>query len=293
MRILSLLFAGILAIGIPLAAQPVHCTPDTVTGTYALAYEGTVLITATGSPQPAAIPGVGLAMVSIDSKGAMTATGVQNIGGAAQQFPFMPMGSVTVNSDCTGAVNWSGGGVATMVVLGEGQELNTMMTQCGPGMGGPCVIYGTWKRISRTPATVVAAQCSPGSIGGTYAYREHGYMMAPQAGSPYPQATPVASAAVASLGADGTPRATGVASIGGQIVPLTAAAGTWQLKSDCTASMTFNFTVQGVPMGQGQEWAVVLDGGNEIWGIEMQSPMGQPVVIGIMRRISPIAATSK
>ncbi|HUI58375.1 MAG TPA: hypothetical protein VLY04_25555 [Bryobacteraceae bacterium] len=278
---------------IPLLAQPVRCTQETVSGTYALSYEGTVLVTAPGTSQPVPVPGVGLAVVSIDSAGAIWAAGIQTIGGTSVQFPFVPSGTMAVNSDCTGAVNWGlGMGTATMVILGEGQELNTMMTQCGPAVGGPCIIYGTWKRISRTPATVVPAQCSPGSVVGTYTVRQHGNLMSPQAGSTYLLATPGTLVGVASIGSDGSVKAAGTASVGGRTMPF-GMAGNLQMKSDCTATVTATLTSQGVTMGQGQGWYVVVDGGNQLFGIEVQNPMGQPVTLGTMTRISTMPSASK
>ena len=37
--------------------------------------------------------------------------------------------------------------------------------------------------------------------------------------------------------------------------------------------------VDGIPRGQVDNWIVALDGGNELWGIEISDPVGSPVLL--------------
>jgi len=280
-------FLAAVSLGVPVLAQPMRCSQGTVVGTYALSYDGTVLATAPGTSQTIPIPLAGLAVVSIDPSGAMWAVGVQNTGANSMQMPFMPAGTMAVNSDCTGAVNWNPGmGTATMIILGDGEELNTMMTQCGPAAGGPCVIHGTWKRIYRWPSTVDVAHCSPVGVFGTYVYRQNGYIMVPAAGSPLPASVPFTTLGFASFGYDGAAQGNGTVSTGGQTRQYGIANGNIQAKSDCTGTFTANFISQGVNLGQFQAWFVALDGGNQIWAIGTQDPSGKPVALGTMTRVS-------
>lgn len=280
----------VLALGIPLLGQPNHCTQETVAGTYGLAFEGTVLVPSAASSQPVSMPGVGLSIVSIDSKGAIAAPGYMVIGPKMTFYPAMP-GTIQVNSDCTGVVTWVGGGAANAVILGEGHEINTQMFDCGAM--GQCVIYGTWRRISRVPSTVEPAQCSAASVFGTYTFRQSGHMLQSQVGLLYPAAVPFATVGMASIAYDGTFSSAGTASTGGQSQPVAMANTKVQIKPDCTGTIAGDITSQGSVVGQSQIWFVILDGGDQLWSLETQDPAGQPVVLGTMTRISPIPAADK
>ncbi len=264
------------------AAQPPYCSQLTVTGTYALAYEGTAFMTPPGASQAVPLPGAGLGIVSIDSEGTITSSGYQTIGGSMAYYPTMP-GTIKVNRDCTGTVVWTGGATATIVISNGGDEIHSMVVQSPLS---PMVVYGTWNRISHVPATVYAGQCSVNSVFGTYALRQHGYVLMSQSGSSQPAPMPGASLAMASITQDGVAEGSGASSIGGQTLPFTVTGGTVQVKRDCTGTMSFTAVSQGRTLGQMQAWFVVLNGGDTLWTIALTTPMGKPVTLGTMQRIS-------
>ncbi len=267
-----------------LLAQPNRCTQYTVTGTYALAYQGYLMMSSPGSSQPVPVPAAGLALVSIDTRGTVTGFAYQSVGGQISQS-IMP-GTIKLNSDCTGTVDWGGGLLGNLVVLGEGSEIRSVMTAAG-AMGNP-VISGQWKRISRTPNTDVANQCSSSDMVGVYAIRQSGTLMVPQAGQTIP--VPVATLAVGSVDSDGAGPANGVGSIGGQTVPFVVPSAKFERKADCTIFTSFHLTAQGATLGVAAGWGIVLDGGNEIWTIATEDSGGLPIILGFWKRLSPLPA---
>jgi hypothetical protein len=285
MRTYSILYVAALAalcFDGPAAARPYRCTQQSVTGTFALAYEGTVFMTPPGASQTVPLPTAGLAVVSIDPEGAFSSAGYQTIGGSMAYFPTMP-GTIKVNDDCTGTVVWGGGGTATVVISNGGDEMHSMMTQSPMA---PMVVYGTWNRISRASHTVEAALYSPGSVYGTYAARQHGYLKATQPGGQQASFVPGATVGIGTITQDGAVESTGTVSTGGQIVPFESTGGAIQVKTDCTGTMTFTAKSQGRPLGQVQGWFLVLDGGDTLWTMELSTPIGNPITLGTMTRIS-------
>ncbi len=262
-------------------AQPNLCTQDTVVGTYALAYQGVILMSVAGATQP--VPAAGLSLLAIDSTGAITSTSYMSIGGQVSQGP-MP-GTIKVNSDCTGTVDWGSGVNGNVVVLDGGARMNSMMIAGGP-MGSP-IISGQWKRISRIPNTVEPNQCSGKELVGVYAIRQQGFMvMTLPDGSQAP--APVAMLAMGSVGYDGSGPAHGVASLGGQTIRFEVPSTTFTVGTDCTVNTTAEFASQGVTLGPTAGWGIILDGGDEGWTIETQDPTGGPVILGTWKRISPM-----
>jgi len=270
-------------------AQPNLCTQDTVTGTYGVAYQGVVIMAVPGSSQPVQIPSVGLSLISIDPKGTATSTGYQIAGG--QVTRTSQLGTVNITSNCSGGLDWGDGTTANLVVLGEGKEINSMATWAGLTMSP--IIAGRWKRISRIPNTVEPNQCSTSSMVGVYAIRQTGSMMMTLPGSSQALPMPAAMQAVGSVGYDGNGPASGMASIGGQMIAFSVPNTKFVVKPDCTVASTFDLTAEGVNMGTGAGWGIVLDGGNEVWSIETQDPAGAPVILGTWKRISPLPATTK
>jgi hypothetical protein len=271
------------------AAQPPYCTQNTITGTYALAYEGAVFAKPPGASQAVPLPGAGLAIVSVDSEGVIASAGYQTVGGAMAYYPAMP-GTIKVNSDCTGTLMWTGGATATVAVMDGGDTIHSLVVQSPMG---PTVIYGTWDRISRVPETAYAAQCSESSVFGTYAIRQHGYAVLNQAAGPQPSFVPGSALGITAVARDGTAEGTGTMSIGGQIMTFTSTDGAVQVKPDCTGTVSFTAVSQGRNLGQFQGWFVVLDGGDTLWTIELSTPLGKPATLGTMTRISRTTATGK
>ncbi len=266
-------------------AQPNYCMQETVVGTYAFATQGTMIVVSGGSQ--VAVPGAGLAVVAIDAEGAMSAAGYQSMAG--QITKSTNQGTIRVNSDCTATLDWGQGVTGAAVIIDEGKELNSIMLTAGPL--GKAVITGDWKRISRVPNTVVSEQCAPNAISGAYAFRESGIVMMALPGAPQPAPVPTAMLGTGSAYGDGTEAAAATGSMGGQMVPFgIATTSNLKVNPDCTATLGFNLSSQGKTMGQTQHFAVVLDGGNEIWGLEIQDSLGSPVTLATWTRVSTMPA---
>jgi hypothetical protein len=103
----------------------------------------------------------------------------------------------------------------------------------------------------------------------------------------------VATLGVGSVNRDGAVSANATASIAGQIVPLViTSAAPINVTSNCTATVTLNVTSQGAPLGQHQDFLVVLDGGSELWDLTIKDFLGQSVEFGTWTIISPVRAAS-
>jgi hypothetical protein len=155
------------------------------------------------------------------------------------------------------------------------------------------VVYGTWYRISPVPATVYPAPCSADRVFGTYVLWQHGYVIPPPSGSTQPTPAPGSSVAIGSIGRDGSASAAGTVTIAGQVLPFGSAGGSIQAKADCTGSMTLNVESQGRTLGPVQGYFIALDGGDTLWTMELSSPMGKPITLGTMKRISHTTGTGQ
>lgn len=285
--ILLLLLAS--SAGTTLRAQPNSCAQDTVAGTYAVAIRGTVIAPGLNGPYTP-VPIASLGVATIDSEGAVSLTGYQSIGG--QVSPAQMKGTVTVNSDCTASAVFTDGITGTLVVNSGGGEMTFLML-AGGLLGSP-IVSGDWKRISRASNAVTQAQCSTDSLAGLYAYQSSGTVMVTQPGASQPVPVPVATVGVGSAIRGGTVAATVTASVGGTVVPLEiTSVAPVKVDSDCTASATVNVTSQGAPVGQHQDFFVVLDGGNSLWDLTTKDFLGQSAEFGVWTHLSPAGSSGE
>jgi hypothetical protein len=260
-------------------AQTNLCSQDTVIGTYALSYQGTVITTPAVGTAPAGIPGAGVAHVSIDSSGQIAANGYQTIGGQVIQG-LMP-GKIVVNGDCTASIQWAGDGAATANVINNGDEINSMMVQSGK----PMVVYGTWKRISRTQSDMMPP-CSLQNIEGLYAFRIYGSLIAVLPGAPWPVTLSVAHIGSASIAYAGKTTGKGTASLDGMIIGYELAGDT-VVNADCTFSMPVTITSES-SVDRGNIWGVVLQGHDQLIGILTEAGAGVPISLTTWTRISAV-----
>jgi hypothetical protein len=267
-----------------MAEDPGACTLKTVAGTYAVSIRGTVIMHGPGgSVVPAAMASLGIA--TIDLRGTISINGYQSIGGQVSQTQMT--GTITVNSDCTASADFGDGTTETLVIIGNGADMRSLTLAVGP-LRSP-ITFGNWKRISPGPNTVMPNQCAPRGLAGVYAYQSSGTVILTQPPGPIP----VATLGVGSVNRDGAVSANVTASIAGQIVPLViTAASPINVSSNCTATVTFNVTSQGAPLGQHQDFLVVLDGGRELWDLTIKDFLGQSVEFGTWTIISPVLAAS-
>jgi hypothetical protein len=140
----------------PLQAQ-VQCSLDTVQGTYAYTYQGTMLVPQTGAVPYAPAPAAALGTLSIDYAGKMTGTGIAVVGDQVLEGE-MVNASIQVNPDCTGVARWNMKikgtdtvlpfqGIDRLIVLAQRGEILTI--SLGAPAGKP-VLLGVWTRISRS-----------------------------------------------------------------------------------------------------------------------------------------------
>jgi hypothetical protein len=261
-----------------LAAQPQRCAQQTVVGTYALAYDGTVIM----AQMP--VPLAGLSIVTIDRQGEVSAPGYMSVGGAVQWYPQAP-GTMTVNTDCTGEIGWKDDqgqttGTGNLMIRDGGDEINSIMIYSSAGAP---IITGRWKRISRVPDIGHPGVCAPHSAVGRYVARERGVHMIPGVGP-----VPGAMLARGYIDYDGTIATSGTTVFAGNPIPITIANGKWEDgQLACTGRGTADVMAGGTQyIGQVEDWFVVLDGGNELWGISIADPTGNPVALWTVKRAS-------
>jgi len=275
-------FLSLLFVSGTLWGQPAMCTQDTVVGTYALAYQGYIIMTPPGATAPIPVPGVGLELLAIDSQGTITGNVYQNFGGQGSNFP-MP-GKITVNADCTALVDWGGGVTGAIIVEQEGASMHSVMMSAG-AMGKP-IVHGQWKRISRIPNTIAPAQCSPADVSGMYVFKQQGITIVPVLGSPSP--IPLALVGLASFGYDGAIAGEGTISMGGTPSDLGFSNGSVVANSDCSGTIKADVVSGSRDLGAMQASFIALEGGNELWSVQTQDPEGAPIMLGTWMRISPM-----
>lgn len=204
------------------------------------------------------------------------------MGGEVSQ-PQWP-GTIQVNLDCTAAVNWTGGPTGAAVILDEGQSIRSIMVQSVAGKG---IVQGEWRRISRVPATVEPAQCSPADVHGVYASSYQGIQIGTPPGATQPVAMPTVMVSVASIDYQGQISGGGTMSLAGDPVPFQVSQGTVTVNADCSA-VTEMALDAGPLSNTGKGWMVVLDGGDELWSLPTESHSGKTIAFGTWKRISPI-----
>ncbi len=279
-------------------AQRGPCSQAMVAGTYAVSVQGTLIL-----PGPIPAPMASLGTATIDLTGAASISGYQSIGGEVSQFQLT--GTITVQSNCTASANFGGDITENLVVQDAGAVLKSLTLT--DGASGIPVTQGEWKRISpRDEHSADCRQCGSNMEGegprreddfrsatnpvwcapeipiGNYAYRSSATVVLAEPPGP----VPVTSLGIATFGLGGTDSLTATTSIGGQVLPLAAAPTAPVVVSpNCTAIVTLNVTSQGVPVGQHQDFLVVLGGGTEIWDLTIKDFLGQSTEFGTMTRL--------
>jgi hypothetical protein len=133
-----------------------YCTSDMVHGVYAGTQDGTVLMPALGQSPPVSTPYFGIFALTFQWDGSGTGVATTTVPGTVVDwsFPEMPL---TVNSDCTATMTWSGTpkgssrmstGSDNVLVLNGGDELWTLQTQ---NSASTPIVFATFKRISTLP----------------------------------------------------------------------------------------------------------------------------------------------
>jgi hypothetical protein len=276
-----------------LFGQPARCTQDSVVGSYAIAAQGNMLITPPGAAQPLTVPIANLALVSIDSQGTMAGQGFGSLGGTVSQTPGA--GSIQVNPDCSAVVTTAAGTKSIDLIVDQGAEIRGLMTQA---TGGKPVVQGIGRRICRFgrhpffcdprfQTVFRQAQCSAFDVRGVYAVTYQGAYMVPQPGAPQPLPVPTLITALASIDYQGRLSGRGTATMAGDPQDYQIVRGQIDVQPDCSATVQMSVST-GTLADEGKGWLVVLDGGNELWGIQTESRVVKPILSGVWKRISAI-----
>jgi len=140
-----------------------------------------------------------------------------------------------------------------------------------------CLVMGLAITLLASGSVRAESNCTERTVVGTYAIAVQGSTLIAAPGSTQPVAAPFASLMIASFDSAGTMSGFGYGAFNG-IVSSSPATGTIQVKPDCTAVV---ITSAGTVSTD-----VILDGGDELWALMKQFPVGNPVLPGRAKRIS-------
>ena len=141
----------------PALSAQVQCDIQTIRGTWAYNYRGSLILP--DAPQP--VPIVMLGVASIDAQGRMTAPGTAIMGGQVLDFEMVNV-TLDVKPDCTVTAKWGlkakgapapfpGQGIDRCVIIPQGNEFQCTTIQ---GVLGKPIYIGIWKRIHAVPTAV-------------------------------------------------------------------------------------------------------------------------------------------
>jgi hypothetical protein len=213
--------------------------------------------------------------MKVDSDGNYTAHGTVTLGGQFQDNDWS--GSISVKPDCTASVTTtypSFAGLAKMVIFDNGTEMRLMEMRSPLG---PVANMAYMRRISWGEPS-----CTADMVRGTYAGWREGTLMMPGSGVSQSVTVPYSALVTFSVASGGALTAASTASMGGTVGDHVVN-GSVQVNPDCTATMNWS-----VPSGMstGTIRYVVLNYGNELIGIDMQSNGPASMSIESDRRIS-------
>jgi len=286
------LLALVLAMCLP--AQP-QCSQDMIRGTWVDSMQGVLMMNVPGSSQPVPALTAGLTIMKIDWQGHFTQKGTLSIGG--QISLGEADGTLQVNPDCTATATFTmtpagmpqplpGQGIERLVIVNNGSEMRSMPTQTPMGAA---VQVETLRRISMSEP-----QCSNATVVGTYGSTWQGYMVMTLSGQTQPTAVPVSYLGAGAVDYQGRMTGGGTFAPGGTIMDVSFPNATVEIHPDCTGTVTWSMQLKGSnqPIGQGMDWFVALDNGDELILLTVQTAHGSPITLGSMKRISSVASTA-
>ena len=264
------------------AAAFSQCSLDSVQGTWAYQSQGTMMTLAPGSSTPVAVPFVGFGVQKIDYQAKFTLNGRLNAGGQIQSIQVT--GSIQVDPSCTATDSYTLPGVPgvrsdRLLIFDNGNEMRLMGTNAGG------VAAATYRRVAWGEP-----QCTTDMVHGVYGgYFDGAYRMIPPGQT---DATVVPSSGIvgATIQWDGTGSGVATMSFGGAVVDVTFPQLTLQVKPDCTATMSWK-AVSRSGNENGQEQFIILNNGNELWGMQTQNSSATPITVNRFKRLSmtPVA----
>jgi hypothetical protein len=257
------------------------CSSNTVRGTWAFQGQGTALMTVPGSPLPLPVPFVSLGTMRIDGRGHYTGRGTISVGGQVQDVDFS--GVIQVDPDCTASETGAVGPLQTagrLVILDGGNEMRELPTTHPLG---PVIELAHYRRLSWGEP-----HCRPDAVRGVYGGSASGIFMVPAGGQAQPIPTPFAGVFRMSFDGDGTGTGVSVASMGGMTADVEFSEMAMTVNRDCTATLKYSGVVKQLPgqLFSGTLKYIVLDHGDELLGMEIESSVGLPIELESHKRIS-------
>jgi hypothetical protein len=253
------------------------CSSDTVRGAWAFQSQGTVMMPAPGYPMPVPVPFVSLGVMDVDWQGSYTLRATYSVGGQVQDVEAS--GSIQVKRDCTATATDSLGGTAQMMIFDNGREMRLMATTFPLG---PSTNMAYFRRIARGEP-----HCTNATVRGVYRGTGEGTFMVTVPGLPQPVPMPFSGMFTQTFDGDGGGVGVASALMGGTLADVTFSDMSMTVNRDCTATLTYSGVVKQVP-GQlffGTLKYIVLDHGDELIGMEVESNTGLPIELESHKRV--------
>jgi hypothetical protein len=254
------------------------CSSNMVRGAWAFQSQGTVMMPAPGYPMPVPVPFVSLGLMDVDSQGSYTLRATYSVGGQVQDVDTS--GSIEVRRDCTATATDSLGGAAQIVILDNGGEMRLMATTFPLG---PSANMAYFRRIARGEP-----HCTNATVRGVYRGTGEGTFMVAVPGQPQPVPMPFSGMFTSVFDGDGGGFVTATALMGGNLADVTFPDISMTVNRDCTATLKYSGVVKQFP-GQpftGTLTYIVLNHGDELIGMEVESSTGLPIELEKHTRVS-------
>jgi len=269
------------------SAQP--CSLDTIRGAWASTAQATFMITdpttSQVTPTPAGILNVG----TIDAAGNFTGTTTGMLGGQPMVGTYS--GTMQVNPDCTGTANGrvTFPGMPSMTLTSriaiqpDGTEIRGMPTGPMGALGGMAGIEHFRRVAWGLP------QCSQAMVHGAYMTTYEGTWIGLMPGQSQPAPYPYSQIGVAAFNYDGTGCHSGTLSAGVAAMDFVITSANVTVNADCTGTIKWTGNLKGQPVVMnGTAQIVVLNNGDELLEVPMQTDSGPVMGIGTAKRISMV-----
>ena len=255
-----------------------QCSLATVRGAWAFQNRGTAMLPFPGSPTPLPVPFVSMGTMRANDQGEYTMHATLSVGGQVQEVDLT--GTIQVNPDCTGRITDSFGGAARLVIFDNGAEMRMMPTRHPLG---PVTTVSVFRRMSRGEPS-----CSPEMVRGAYGGTAEGTYMVPAPGQPQPVPAPFSGIFSLHFGRGGTGVGAATASLGGMVASVEFGEMSMVVNRDCTATLSYRGVITPTAVqASGTIKYIVLNHGDELIGMEVESSVGLPVELETHKRISP------
>jgi|WetSurMetagenome_2_1015567.scaffolds.fasta_scaffold150314_3 hypothetical protein len=259
------------------ASASAQCSSNTLRGTWAFQNGGTVMMPAPGYPVPVPVPFVSQGLMKVGRAGAYTLHATLSVGGQVQDVDLT--GAIQMNPDCTGTAFDSFGGTTQLMMVGNDEML--MLSTKHPL--GPATDLARFRRVSRNEP-----RCTSATVRGIYRGTAEGTFMVSVPGQPQPVPMPFSGMFTMTFDGSGGGDAVATASLGGTIADVTFSDMSMTVNRDCTATLKYSGDVKQLP-GQlftGTLKYIVLDHGDGLLGMEVESSVGLPIELESHRRIA-------